>query len=111
MECNYLHEALERRDRLCQTFPVLIGRHAFYQKHRPLIAEGMALVASGGDTKRLSEIGTTLLKARACEKVSHLQRIRTTAGDQIHNAEYELYSLAFDVFMTRHDRALVHVGI
>lgn len=114
MESKYVHDVLSRRDELCDKYPGLIGRHAFYNVRRPLVAEGLRLLEEDAHlhSKRLSEICTELMKARACEKVSHLQRIQTAAGNKIHTTEYELYSLAFDVFQSAVEhaklRACVH---
>lgn len=102
MDLAYLKEVVERRDQLSKDIPGMIGRHAFYDWKRPLIMEGIELVVQDKpeNAKRLSELGLQLLQARSAEKASHLQRFRTEDGEKIHELEFELYSLAFDVFQT-----------
>jgi hypothetical protein len=112
MESQYVYDIMARRDKLCDKYQGLIGRHAFYNGRRPLVVEGLRLLDEGArlHVKRLSEISTELLKARAAEKVAHLQRFQTEAGNQIHETEYELYSFAFDVFQTAADHEKLRIS-
>ena len=89
------------RDELTENSPLFIGRHAFYAEKKPLLEEGIRLVNEGGhNSARLNALSTLMLKARACETASHLQRFQTPAGNAIHQTEEEIYSIALDVFKT-----------
>ena len=102
MESAYILEKIQHRDELTNKYPALIGRHAFYEKCRVIIIEGLNLLENKTESnlKRLYQVGTELLQARAQEQAQHIQRIRTHAGDEIHKSEFELYSFAFDTFQT-----------
>lgn len=109
MDLAYLKEVVERRDQLSKDIPGMIGRHAFYDWKRPLIMEGIELVTQNKpeNAKRLSELGLQLLQARSAEKASHIQRFQTEDGEKVHKLEFELYSLAFDVFQTAAERKYI----
>jgi len=76
-----------------------------FNENVPLLERGIELVErldsiEDKDKEELANLGNTLVVVRNNELASHRGRIATDAGNLIHEAETELYSMALDVFKT-----------
>tara|TARA_A100001011_G_scaffold264813_1_gene273520 strand:- start:2204 stop:2539 length:336 start_codon:yes stop_codon:yes gene_type:complete len=105
MDINYLKECLKRRIELKEMYPILIGRHNFFDKNQAKLNKGIELLdkkayLTTNGKAEIYKLGKEFIQIRNEENNFHSSRIRTLYGNVIHDTETELYSVALDVFQT-----------
>ena len=103
MELEYLKSCLKKRLELSRLYPQLKGRHDFFNDHLEKVNEGIELLEMADRLTQkgkeyLNQLGKKFIEIRDEELKNHQNRFSTPFGNAIHEAEYELYSVALDAF-------------
>ena len=105
MDIRILKDYIIQRKQLSEQYSQYKGRHMFFDKQMIHINRGLELLEMDrplemDELKELQELGKLFIQIRNSESISHNKRIQTEIGNKIHTVEYELYSMALDVFGT-----------
>tara|TARA_Y100000992_G_C21208715_1_gene464345 strand:+ start:124 stop:453 length:330 start_codon:yes stop_codon:yes gene_type:complete len=105
MDINYLKKCLKKRIELKALYPRLTGRHIFFDEHFGKLEKGIKMLnkyemLSFEERNELYLLGKEFIEIRAKQIKFHDSRISTPFGNSVHNCEYELYSVALDLFQS-----------
>ena len=105
MDIDLLKNYINKRIGLTDKYPQYKGRHMFFNSQLKKINRGFEILDKHEPLEReeldeLNQLGKLFIKIRGDELKSHNSRFNTEIGNEIHQTEFELYSMALDVFQT-----------
>ena len=104
MDIIELENLIFKRLQLTKKYPEYKGRHIFFKANLKNVLKGLELSKreniSLNEKQELYKLGKDFINIRNSELQSHNSRFNTQKGNEIHECEYYLYSMALDVFQT-----------